>query len=228
MKKRILIIEDHPSLAKNLQELLLIEGFESDLAFNGEEGEEMAQAKEYVLLIVDIMLPKKNGDGVCRSLREKGLPTPVLMLTARNSKNDIIAGLNAGADDYLGKPYDFEELLARIRALLRRSENGLGTESVGEVIHVGEITIDKKAHRVSKDGNTILLAPREYDLFLYLAENRGEAQSRVKLIKEIWGAEHEELLASDTVDVHIAYLRRKLGKDTITTVRSIGYMIEKF
>jgi DNA-binding response OmpR family regulator len=159
-----------------------------------------------------------DGLEVCRQLRKAGRSMPVLMLTARVGHQNVVAGLDSGADDYLTKPFDLEELLARMRALLRR-----GGESRSPVITIGEVDIDTNSHTVHRAGQVVSLAPREYALLEFLALNRGIAKSRLEIIELVWG-EYDELMFSQTVDVHVAYLRRKLGREIIVTVPGKGYM----
>ncbi len=216
----VLLVEDQQDFAYNIQRYLATESYTVDLAFDGEEGLQKGLADDYALVILDLNLPRRDGLSVCRELRKAGRSMPILMLTARIGHQNAVAGLDSGADDYLTKPFDLEELLARMRALLRR-----GGESRSPLITVGDVTIDTNTHEVRKGDQLVPLAPREYDLLAFLALNRGVAKSRLEIIELVWG-EYDELMFSQTVDVHVAYLRRKLGREVIRTVPGKGYMIE--
>jgi two-component system response regulator MprA len=215
----ILVVEDNVKLAANLQRILELEGYEAAVAHDGELGLHMALAEARECIVLDLNLPKLDGVEVCRRLREDGDPTPILMLTARGAKRDIVAGLDAGADDYLVKPFDLDELLARVRTLLRRC----GPER-GPVLRAADVTVDTSACEVRRGAGVVRLAPREYALLEYLLRNKGIVQDRLTLIEQVWG-EYDELMFSQTVDVHVSYLRRKLGKELITTVPGKGYLI---
>jgi DNA-binding response OmpR family regulator len=219
MAADILIVEDNRRLAANLQRYLELEGYSAEVAHDGAEGLEKTLSNAPDCLILDLNLPLMDGIEVCTALRDRGLGIPVLILTARGETRDIVRGLDAGADDYLTKPFEMEELLARVRTLLRRPVGDRGP-----VLRVGDVIVDTNTQGVSKAGQAIHLAPREYELLEYLMRNRGVAHNRLTLIEEVWG-EYDELLFSQTVDVHVAYLRRKLGKDLITTVPGKGYLI---
>ncbi|HNW85297.1 MAG TPA: response regulator transcription factor, partial [Candidatus Cryosericum sp.] len=206
--------------AENIRKYLETESYSVDLAFDGESGLRQALLEDYALVVLDLNLPRMDGLEVCRELRKAGRSMPILMLTARVGHENAVAGLDSGADDYLTKPFDLEELLARMRALLRR-----GGESRSPLIVVGDVAIDTNTHEVRRDGKLVALAPREYALLEFLALNRGVARTRLEIIELVWG-EYDELMFSQTVDVHVAYLRRKLGKDIIRTVPGKGYMME--
>ncbi|HEY9094061.1 MAG TPA: response regulator transcription factor [Candidatus Cryosericum sp.] len=216
----ILVVEDQRDVAENIRKYLETESYSVDLAFDGESGLHQALLEDYALVVLDLNLPRMDGLEVCRRLRTAGRSMPILMLTARIGHQNAVAGLDSGADDYLTKPFDLEELLARMRALLRR-----GGESRSPLIVVGGITIDTNTHEVRRDGKLVALAPREYALLEFLALNRGVAKTRLEIIELVWG-EYDELMFSQTVDVHVAYLRRKLGKDIVRTVPGKGYMME--
>ncbi len=217
---QILVVEDQRDFAENIRKYLETESYSVDLAFDGESGLHQALLEDYALVVLDLNLPRMDGLEVCRQLRTAGRSMPILMLTARIGHQNAVAGLDSGADDYLTKPFDLEELLARMRALLRR-----GGESRSPLIVVGDVTIDTNTHEVRRDGTLVALAPREYALLEFLALNRGVARTRLEIIELVWG-EYDELMFSQTVDVHVAYLRRKLGKDIIRTVPGKGYMME--
>ena len=215
----ILVVEDQEDFAANVKRYLETESYDVDVAADGEEGLRRAMTEEYALVVLDLNLPRVDGLEVCRRLRQSGRSMPVLMLTARTGHRNVVAGLDCGADDYLTKPFDLEELLARMRALLRR-----GGETRSPVIEVGDVTVDTNTHEVRKEGRIVALAPREYALLEFLALNSGVARSRLDIIELVWG-EYDELMFSQTVDVHVAYLRRKLGKEIIRTIPGKGYMI---
>ena len=217
----ILIIEDNERLAANLRDLLQLEGHAVAIAHDGEEGLRRATSERFECIILDLNLPKLDGLSVCRRLREDAcvVPVPILMLTARGSKTDVVTGLDTGADDYLPKPFDIDELLARVRTLLRRA-----APERSPVLCAGDVMLDANTHEVLKMGRPIKLAPREYALLEHLLRNKGVVQDRLTLLEQVWG-ESDALLFSQTVDVHVSYLRRKLGRDLVITVPGGGYLI---
>ena len=217
----ILIVEDNLKLAANLRDLLQLEGHAVVVAYDGEEGLRRALAERFDCIILDLNLPKLDGLAVCRTLRagDEPAPAPILMLTARSAKRDVVVGLDTGADDYLVKPFDLDELLARIRTLMRRA-----TPERSPRLESGDVVLDANCHEVLKAGRPVSLAPREFALLEHLLRNRGVVQDRLTLLEQVWG-ESDDLLFSQTVDVHISYLRRKLGKTLITTVPGKGYLI---
>ncbi|MBP9750476.1 MAG: response regulator transcription factor [Candidatus Peribacteraceae bacterium] len=216
---RILVVEDQPKLASNIAAFLEAEAYDVDVRHDGAEGLDRALAGGIDLLVLDVNLPTMDGYTVCRTLRERGSRLPVLMLTARDSRQDVVQGLDLGADDYLTKPFDLTELLARIRALLRRA-----TPARPALVELGPVTIDAAAREVRKDGERVELSPKEFALLEFLAARRGDVQDRPTILEQVWG-DRDDLMFSQTVDVHIAYLRRKLGKDVIATVSGKGYVI---
>jgi DNA-binding response OmpR family regulator len=222
---RILVIEDDDRLARVIARVLRQERFEVDLAHDGETGLELALTGIHDALIVDWMLPRRDGLEIVRALRAEGVATPVLMLTARGEMPRRVEGLDAGADDYLGKPFAFAELLARLRALLRRGERPL----LEPVTTIGDVTIDFAAHSVHRGAQPIELSPREYALLETLVRNRGRVLSRDQLLERVWGYDAEP--QGNVVDLYIHYLRRKLGPDgrdgepLIRTVRGSGYLV---
>ena len=216
---RILLIEDQPKLAENIRQFLELEHYTVDVAHDGREGFEKAMIQEIDLIILDINLPGLDGYLICSMLRQRGKNMPILMLTARTKQREIVHGLNLGADDYLGKPFDLEELLARVRALLRRK-----SEEKSPRLSVAGVSIDTNTREVWKNDRKIALSPKEYSLFEYLLRNKGKVQDRPSIIAHVWGGD-DKLLFSQTVDVHVAYLRRKLGKQTIETVTGKGYLV---
>jgi len=219
---RILLVEDDHKAARLLSKGLREERFVVDVADSGAAGDEMAGTNDYDVIVLDWLLPDKEGIEVCRDLRARGLATPILMLTARDALEDRVAGLNAGADDYLVKPFGFAELLARIQALLRRSNL---TRPV--VLTVADLCLDPASHRVARDGVTISLTPREYAILEVLMRHAGQLVTRATLAERVWETERDDF--TNLVDVHISHLRRKI--DTagtmalIHTVRGRGYLL---
>ncbi len=216
---RILLVEDQRKLAGNIQQYLESETYAVDAVHDGTEGFERAMSQAYDLIILDINLPGMEGYDVCTRLRDAGKKMPILMLTARTKREEVVHGLNIGADDYLTKPFDLEELLARVRSLLRR-----GTGQRQPVLKSKDISLDTNAQHVTRKGKTVELAPKEYALLEYLMRHAGVAQDRASIMEHVWGG-GDELLFSQTIDVHVAYLRRKLGKDAIQTVPGKGYLV---
>lgn len=215
----ILLIEDQAKLADNIRQFLTVEGYAVTVANDGKEGFEKAMTMEVDLVILDINLPGMDGYLICTMLRQHKKNMPILMLTARGKQQEIVHGLNIGADDYLTKPFDLDVLLARVRALMRRT-----TVERQPVMKTGPITVDTNTRKVEKAGKQVDLSPKEYALFEFLLRNKGQVQERPRIIEHVWGG-RDELMFSQTVDVHIAYLRRKLGKSSIATVPGKGYMI---
>ncbi|MCW1921836.1 response regulator transcription factor [Luteolibacter arcticus] len=215
---RLLVIEDDPLLLHSLSEGLREELYAIDTAADGKEGLEKARATDYDCIVLDGMLPGIDGwELLARLRREK--KTPVLMLTARDAVPDRIRGLDAGADDYLTKPFDFEELLARLRALIRRS-SGLGTS----LLEIGGVEVDTAARTVRSGGEAVSLTPREYGLVEYLALHRGSVVSRTELYEHLFDESDDTL--SNLLDVHVSNVRKKLGATFISTRRGHGYSIE--
>ncbi len=215
----ILLIEDQEKLAENVRQFLLLEHYAVTVAHDGKEGFEKAMTQEVDLLILDVNLPGMDGYLICSMLRQHKKNMPILMLTARTKQQEIVHGLNLGADDYLGKPFDLDELLARVRALLRRK-----TTDKQPQLTTGSIVLDTNTHEVRKDGQRIDLSPKEYALFEFLLRNKGTVQERPRIIEHVWGG-RDDLMFSQTVDVHVAYVRRKLGKSVIETIPGKGYLI---
>lgn len=219
----ILVIEDEKKLVDILKIALKGERYSVDVAYDGQEGLEKAMKNNYSLILLDIMLSKKDGLAVCRELREHQIHTPIIMLTAKGTLEDRVEGLNAGADDYLIKPFGFNELFARIRAVLRRRKT---TDS--DIIKVADLVMDKKKHEVTRAGKVIDLTPKEYKLLDTLISNKGEAINRKKLIDSAWGPSFKE--SGNELNVHIRYLRKKVdnhkSKPLIHTVRGVGFVIK--
>jgi len=218
----ILVVEDEKGVANFIKKGLEEEEYKIDLAIDGEEGLALAGKNLYDLIILDIMLPGINGIDLCTRIRQDGIETPVLMLTARDSVNDKVLGLNSGADDYLTKPFSFEEFLARVRALLRRKQDKL-TEIVFR-----DLKVDIISHKAYIGEDEVVLRPKEYALLLFLLKNRGHALSRAQILADVWGYDFNP--NTNIVDVHIKALREKLSQfsktNFIQSVRGIGYMIE--
>ena len=215
---RLLIVEDEPDLLHGLARILREEGYAVDLSEDGEEGLYKAVETDYDAIILDIMLPVIDGLEVLRRLRERK-DTPVLMLTARPEAPDRVGGLDGGADDYLGKPFDLEELLARLRALIRRSAG-----SASPVVNIGDISIDPIARKVTREGSDVVLTAREYALIEFLGRHRGRVLSRTELYEHVFDENDDTF--SNLIDVHVSNLRKKLGHELITTRRGHGYCIE--
>ena len=221
---RILLVEDEPGLVMTLSDRLRAEGHEVDEAGDGATGLEKALTGVYDLILLDVMLPRKNGFDVCRGIREAGLRTPVLMLTARGQVVDKVVGLQLGADDYLTKPFDMLELMARVGALLRRAEPRGGTD-LG-VYEFGSVRVDFRKGEALRAGQRVALSAREFQLVKYLIDRKGEIISREQLLQDVWG--YNALPETRTVDVHMAWLRRKLEENPrypefFLTVRGLGY-----
>jgi DNA-binding response OmpR family regulator len=220
---RILIVEDEKSLADIIKKGLEEEGYAVDVVYNGEEGLFMAENEPSDLIILDIMLPVIDGITILKKIRKAGIKTPVLMLTAKDTIMDKVSGLDSGADDYLTKPFAFEELLARIRALLRRN-----TEVKTSVIMIGDLTIDIVTHEVKREGKDILLSAREYALLEYMAINRNKVLGRTALTEHLYDQAFD--LDSNVIDVFINRIRNKIdrGYDTklIHTMRGTGYILK--
>ncbi len=219
---RILLIEDDKEAARLLARGLREEGWIVDIACSGESGDEMASVNTYDAIVLDWMLPDRDGIAVCQSLRGSGLHVPILILTARDAIEDRVLGLNAGADDYLTKPFAFAELLARLHALLRRSEL---TRPV--LLTVEDLTLDPRSHQVMRGGIPISLTPKEYGILETLMRHAGEVVSRAYLGEHVWEDEHDSL--TNLVDVHVSHLRRKVDQGPVTplihTVWGHGYRL---
>jgi DNA-binding response OmpR family regulator len=227
---RILIVEDNPDLAYGLRTGLEIEGYDVQIAENGELGLERARSWRPDLVMLDLMLPGMDGYRVLKTLRDGGSEVPVLILTARGEEADKVLGFRLGADDYVTKPCGVLELLARVGALLRRSRMSEQRVTAGDAIErFGAVEINPASRTVIKDGALVALSPKEFDLLLALVRRRGAVASRVELLREVWG--HRVEVMTRTVDIHIAELRRKLEDDPsqprhILTVWKAGYRLE--
>ena len=224
MSSRILLVEDEPGLVLTLSDLLSAEGYEVESAMDGPTGLVRAAREPFDLILLDVMLPGKNGFEVCRELRQQGKDVAILMLTAKTQLTDRVVGLKLGADDYLAKPFEPPELLARIEALLRRVKK----EKLAKVLRFefGNITVDFEKGDVMKDGAAVSLAGKELELLRYLIDHRGNVVSRDELLEGVW--EYQPGVSSRTIDVHVAWLRQKLEDNPqnprhIHTVRGVGY-----
>lgn len=225
MSKRILLVEDEPGLVLTLTDRLVKEGFTVEAARDGETGFERAAGESFDLIILDIMLPRKNGFDVCRDLRQRGVQTPVIMLTARGQIVDKVVGLKLGADDYLTKPFEMIELLARIEALLRRAPSAEVPVNA-ETYQFGRVRVDFRRAEAYFDERMVELSAREFQLLRYFIEHRGSTISRDELLNEVWG--YNAMPSTRTVDVHIAWLRQKLEPNPrhpqyILTIHGLGY-----
>jgi len=216
---RILLVEDDQDLQRLLKAALAHAGYVVDVAGDGEEGHFLGDTEPYDAVILDLGLPKLDGVRVLEKWRKAGRTMPVLILTARDRWSDKVAGFDAGADDYLAKPFHTEELLARVRALLRRAA-GLATSE----IDIGPLKIDTRASRVMVDGNAIKLTGLEYRLLAYLAHHRGKVVSRTELVEHLYDQDFDR--DSNTIEVFVGRLRKKLGVNVIQTVRGLGYCLE--
>lgn len=224
MTPRILLVEDEPGLVLTVSDLLQAEGYEVEFAADGEAGLGAALAGHFDLIVLDVMLPRKNGLEVCRELRQRGRDVAVLMLTAKTQVVDRVVGLKLGADDYLTKPFDPSELLARVEALLRRANKG--DRSPVHSFEFDNVHVDFERSEARKDGRTVTLAGKELQLLRYLIEQRGRVVPREELLQNVW--EYQSDVSSRTIDVHIAWLRQKLEDNPqspkhIHTVRGKGY-----
>ena len=222
MKKRILLIEDEPGLRLTLTDRLTSEGYEVDTAADGERGFVRAVSGGFDLVILDVMLPGKNGFDVCRDLRQRGMEVPVLMLTARAQVTDRVVGLKLGADDYLTKPFEVSELLARVEARLRVR----GAVAPPGSYRFGPVSVDFRSAEVERDGVPIDLSAKEFHLLRYLIEHRGAIVTRNELLDAVWG--YDAMPSTRTVDVHVAWVRKKVEPQPhrpqyILTVHGIGY-----
>ena len=220
---RLLLVEDDAKLARAVSRGLRHEGYAVDVVGDGDGALMQAAVWEYDGILLDVMLPGRDGLAVCRALRERGCWAPVLMLTARGQVDDRIRGLDVGADDYLVKPFDFGEMLARLRALLRRAPSQRPAR-----LEVGDLVVDPATHEVARGGVAVELTAREFSVLEFLARHPGQAISRTRLLDHVWDANYEG--STNIVDVYVGYLRRKLeqpfGRPLIRTVRGVGFRLE--
>ena len=219
---RVLLVEDEVRLAEAVNRGLEAEGFEVDVAYDGEVGLSKAQANTYDVIVLDILLPKLNGYRVCAELRAAEDWTPILMLTAKSGEYDLAEALETGADDYMSKPFSYVVLVARLRALIRRGGNNRGP-----VRHVGDLSVDSAARRCERDGTEIMLTPREFSLLDTLVRHSPEVVAKQELLDAVWGADAD--VDPNVVEVYVGYLRRKIDlpfdTSTLQTVRGAGYRV---
>jgi two-component system alkaline phosphatase synthesis response regulator PhoP len=220
--RRLLLVEDEPGLVMTLTDRLSAEGYDIDSVTDAASALNSAVSGAYDAILMDVMLPGGNGFDICRTVRQRGIQTPILMLTARGQVVDRVVGLKLGADDYLVKPFEMAELLARVEALLRRSPPTQNTDSY----RFGEISVDFRKAEVTRGGVIVELSAREFKLLRYFVEHRGAALSRDELLNEVWG--YNAMPSTRTVDVHVAWLRQKLEDNVrhpqhILTVHGLGY-----
>ncbi|MFI5280027.1 MAG: response regulator transcription factor [Gemmatimonadales bacterium] len=219
---KILVVEDDRKVAGFIEQGLREEGYAVDVAPDGEEATMLAHVYDYDVIVLDVMMPKKNGLQVAAELRREGRATPILMLTARDATEDVVRGLDVGADDYLAKPFKFEELLARVRALVRR-----GGSTRTELMSYGPIELDRLKHKARVKGATVNLSPKEFHLLEHLLLKPEQVVRRTELLEKVWDMHFDP--ESNVVDVHVGNLRRKLraaaGMDLIHTVRGVGFAL---
>ena len=222
---RVLVVEDEHKIANAIRRGLELESFAVDVANDGEGGFDLAATVDYEVIILDLMLPKMDGVTLCKKLREEGKMTRILMLTAKGQLGDKVEGLNAGADDYLVKPFAFEELLARVRALARRPP-----EVLGEVLSIDDLSLDCVTHQVTRGETPISLSRKEFALLGFLLRHHGQILSRDQIIEHVWGYDADVL--PNTVEVYVGYLRNKIDRAfpsrpaLVHTVRGFGYRLE--
>lgn len=225
MENNILIIEDEKSISRFLQLELSHEGYNVDYAYDGQAGLEKILEGNADVIILDIMLPKMNGIDICKRVREEGITTPIIMLTAKDDVSDKVTGLDVGANDYMTKPFAIEELLARVRVAIK---NAPPKKDEGNVIKAGKLRLDRDKFLVTYDGEEIALAKKEFDLLEYMMENKNIVLSREKIVENIWGYDYEG--ETNVTDVYIRYLRSKIdnkyGTNFIATVRGVGYRFD--
>jgi len=217
---RILIVEDEESLALQIRETLNSEKYQAETCFNGEEGLEQALVEEYDLIILDIMLPGKDGFEIIKELRKEGINTPTIMLTARTETESKVKGLDSGADDYLTKPFAMPELLARIRSLLRRQ-----SDDKSSTLSINNLILNTATQDVKLDDKPVDLTTREYAILQFLIYNKNRAVSRLSIAEHVWGDNLDLFSMTNFVDVHIKNLRKKIGDEIIHTIRGTGYMV---
>jgi two-component system OmpR family response regulator len=217
---RVLIVEDEPNLGRQLRATLEGAGYAVDLATDGEDGHYLGSTESYDAIILDLGLPEVDGLTVLDRWRKEGMKVPVLVLTARDSWSDKVAGLDAGADDYLAKPFQTEELIARLRALIRRASGNSSSE-----LTAGDVRLDTRSGKVTLNGEPVKLTAQEYKLLSYLMHHKGKVVSRTELIEHIYDQDFDR--DSNTIEVFVTRIRKKLGPDVISTIRGLGYSLEE-
>jgi len=230
MRQRILVIEDEPSLAMAIRDELEFEGFEASVVEDGQAGLDRIVAGPPDLVILDLMLPGKSGFQICREVRDRGIATPIIMLTARAQEVDRIRGLELGADDYMVKPFSLAELLARVRAVLRRTQGANRAEAGTEILEVGELRLDVRRQEVFNRGRRIELTHKEFQLLELLLRHPGEVISRDEFLRQVWG--EDVYVTPRTVDTHMATVRKKIEDEAdrpryIQSVRGAGYKLNE-
>lgn len=217
---RLLIVEDEIKLAGQLQEALIKAGYAVDVAHDGLDGHFLGESESYDAIVLDIGLPKRDGLDVLSRWRKSGIAAPVLLLTARDSWSDKVAGLDAGADDYLAKPFEMPELIARLRALIRRASGNASADLV-----CGPLAIDTRASRVTVNGEPVVLTAQEYKLLAYMMHHKGKVVSRTELTEHIYDQDFDR--DSNTIEVFVTRIRKKLGVPVLRTVRGLGYVLDE-
>jgi len=221
---KILFVEDDRDIVRFVRKGLQESYFAVDVAYDGEEGLYLALNERYDLLLLDIMLPKRDGIDILNSVRKKGIETPAIFLTAKDAESDVVSGLDTGADDYIVKPFSINELLARVRAILRRSKG----ESASE-LKVGDLRMDLRTHKVFRGSRRIDLTPKEYALLEYLMRNEGQIVTRTMISESIWDYHFDSL--TNVIDVHVYHLRNKINRSfdhkLIHTIKGVGYVLEE-
>ena len=229
MNERLLVIEDETSIARILQLELEHEGYSVGRAEDGRKGLEMALSGEWDLVLLDVMLPGLNGIEVLRRIRSSGSQIPVVLLTARDTVPDKVSGFETGANDYITKPFAMEELLARVRNLLRIFQQKQAEDEKGDVLKAADLTIELRTRKVYRKEIAVELTPREFDLLVYLAENKNQEKTREQILSDVWG--YDFVGETNLVDVYIRYLRQKIDRGfrtkLIHTIRGVGYMLKE-
>lgn len=215
---RILVIEDEHKIAASIKRGFEQENFAVDAAYDGEKGFDLAFSESYDVIVLDLMLPGMSGISLCKTLRKEGNNTPILMLTAKGELSDRLTGLNSGADDYLVKPFAFAELVARVKALVRRPK-----VANSEELKTKNLTLNTNTFEVKKNGKAVILSRKEFSVLEYLMRNAGKTVTKEQIIQNVW--DYEADILPNTVEVFIGYLRGKIGKEMIKTVRGFGYQI---
>lgn len=218
---KILIVEDDHKIATSIKKGFEQENWICDVAFDGEDGYDLAISESYDVIVLDLMLPKKDGISIAKGLRKENVHTPILMLTAKGEVDDRVLGLNSGADDYLVKPFAFEELVARVQSLSRRPK-----KIDGEQLKIADLIVDVKLQEVKQKGKAVELSKKEYQLLEYLMKNKDRVVSKDDIISHVW--DYESDILPNTVEVFVKYLRNKLGKSIIKTVRGFGYKLTNY